>query len=206
MVVEQLSGGSDNFCYLIVSSTDKKAALVDPSLDATTALTYIKDHALTLEYIILTHYHSDHTAALPNVKRHHPLAKIVASQLDSKFITPKVNQIVKNGSKLTVGAIPLTIIHTPGHTPGGICILVDDEALITGDTLFIGDCGRTDLTGGSMKTMYETLQNKILPLPNHLIVYPGHDYGDQPSDTLGHQKKTNKTLKAKTLQDFAWIP
>ena len=76
-------------------------------------------------------------------------------------------------------------------------MIVDNEALLTGDTLFIGDCGRTDLPGGSLKEMFKTLQEKIKTLPNHLIVYPGHDYGDKPFDNLGNQKLTNKTLIVK---------
>ena len=100
----------------------------------------------------------------------------------------------------------LNFILTPGHTPGGICIIVDNEAIITGDTLFIGDCGRTDLPGGDLAQMFRTLQEKIMPLPDHLIVYPGHDYGDKPFDTLGNQKRTNKTLIAKNLEEFSKIP
>jgi glyoxylase-like metal-dependent hydrolase (beta-lactamase superfamily II) len=79
------------------------------------------------------------------------------------------------------------------------------KALLTGDTLFIGDCGRTDLPGGNLAEMFMTLQQKILPLPDELIIYPGHDYGEKPYDTLGNQKKTNKTLRAKTLQEFSMI-
>jgi len=95
---------------------------------------------------------------------------------------------------------------TPGHTKGGICIIVDDKAILTGDTLFIGDCGRTDLPGGSLQEMFHTLQQKILPLPDDLLVYPGHDYGEKPFDRLGNQKQTNKTLRARTLQEFSLIP
>lgn len=92
---------------------------------------------------------------------------------------------------------------TPGHTPGSICILVNNEAIITGDTLFIGDCGRTDLPGGNLTQMYNTLHYKIKSLPDHLIVYPGHNYGNKPFDTLGNQKLTNKTLVVKNLEEFS---
>jgi glyoxylase-like metal-dependent hydrolase (beta-lactamase superfamily II) len=100
----------------------------------------------------------------------------------------------------------LSCLLTPGHTPGGICIIVDKKALLTGDTLFIGDCGRTDLPGGSLEEMFKTLQEKIFLLSDELIVYPGHDYGEKPFDSLGNQKRTNKTLKAKTLKEFSTIP
>ncbi len=204
MTIEQIRVGVDNFSYLITS--DMQAALVDPGTDATAALKQIADKRLALLYIIITHYHGDHTAALPTAKKAHPSAKVVASQTDGRYLRVHPDLVVSDGSTLPVGSISITIISTPGHTPGGICLLVDDQALITGDTLFIGDCGRTDLGDGSLEQMYDTLQHKILPLPDYLIVYPGHDYGDKPFDTLGNQKKTNKTLRARTLQDFARIP
>ncbi len=206
MKLEQLRIGADNFSYLVISEPDKTAALVDPSIEATQALQRIHDEHLTLHYIIITHYHGDHTAALPSVKKQHPAAKVVASEADGKHLRVHPDLIVKDGTVLQVGAIPITIISTPGHTPGGICLLVNDEALITGDTLFIGDCGRTDLSDGNLKEMFDSLQKKIMPLPDSLIVYPGHDYGDRPFDTLGHQKQVNKTLLAKTLEAFAAIP
>jgi len=206
MTIEQIRVGFDNFSYLIVSELDKTAALVDPSTDASKALRQLADRHLNLLYIIITHYHGDHTAALPAVKKQHPQAKIVASEADGRYLRLRPDLTVSDGSTILVGAIPVTVISTPGHTPGGICLLVDNQALLTGDTLFIGDCGRTDLSGGGLRQMFDTLQKKILPLPDSLIVYPGHDYGDRPYDTLGHQKQVNKTLLAKTLEAFAAIP
>ena len=107
---------------------------------------------------------------------------------------------------MKVGDVNLRFILTPGHTKGGICIIVDNEAILTGDTLFIGDCGRTDLPGGSFEQMFKTLQEKIKPLPDNLIVFPGHDYGNKPFDILGNQKRTNKTLIARNLEEFSKIP
>ena len=104
-----------------------------------------------------------------------------------------------------LGYVKLDFIHTPGHTPGGMCIIVDDDSILTGDTLFIGDCGRCDLPGGSLSQMFQSLQ-KIKSLFDNLIVYPGHDYGNKPFDKLGNQKKINKTLLAKNLEDFSKIP
>jgi len=83
---------------------------------------------------------------------------------------------------------------------------VDKKALLTGDTLFIGDCGRTDLPGGSLAEMFTSLHEKIMGLPDELIIYPGHDYGEKPFDTLGNQKRTNKTLRARNLTEFSLIP
>jgi glyoxylase-like metal-dependent hydrolase (beta-lactamase superfamily II) len=126
--------------------------------------------------------------------------------LDSAKLDVKVDVKVSDHNRLKLGDIDLDFILTPGHTPGSICIIVDEEAIITGDTLFSGDCGRTDLPGGNITQMFKTLREKIMTLPDNLIVYPGHDYGDKPFDTLGNQKRTNKTLIAKNLDEFSRIP
>lgn len=122
------------------------------------------------------------------------------------MLDAKPEIIVSDGSRLKLGNIDIDFILTPGHTPGSICIIVDNKALLTGDTLFIGNCGRTDLPGGNLAQMYESLHEKIMSLPNHLIIYPGHDYGDKPFDTLRNQKMKNITLLAKNLDEFSKIP
>jgi glyoxylase-like metal-dependent hydrolase (beta-lactamase superfamily II) len=205
-MIEQIRVGLDNFSYLIFCPVQKKAAIVDPGFDATPALQIITSNTLLLDYVILTHYHSDHAAEAKRLKMHHPSTKIVASEEDGKKLPIQPDMVVSDGSKLMIGTLALSFLLTPGHTKGGICILVDDIAILTGDTLFIGDCGRTDLPGGSLQEMFHTLQQKILPLSDDLLVYPGHDYGEKPFDRLGNQKQTNKTLRAKTLQEFSLIP
>ena len=206
MTIEQIKVGWDNFCYVIFCPQTKKAAIIDPSFNASKAIKFIGSNNLKLEYIIITHYHSDHSADSWKVKKSYPSAQIVTSKIDGKKMRGEVDLFVTNSDQLKLGNIILEFILTPGHTPGGICILVDNEALVTGDTLFIGDCGRTDLPGGDLAQMFKSLQEKILPLPDHLIVYPGHDYGNKPFDTLGNQKQTNKTLLAKNLEEFSKIP
>lgn len=206
MVLEQIRVGSDNFCYVIYCPVHKKAAIVDPGFDATKALQVLTSQNVQLEYVILTHYHSDHSSETKHLKKNYPLAQIVASKEDGKRLPIRPDVVVSDGSKLKVGTIVLSFLLTPGHTSGGICIIVDGNALLTGDTLFIGDCGRTDLPGGSLEEMFQTLQEKILSLPDDLIVYPGHDYGAKPFDSLGNQKRTNKTLRARTLKEFSLIP
>ena len=206
MALEQLRIGFDNFSYIIYCQKSKKAALVDPGVDASNALQCMASKQLTLAYIILTHYHSDHSLDTSRVKQLNPSAQIVSSEHDGKQLGMKPDITVVDGSRLNLGTLTLDFLITPGHTPGGICIIVDNKALLTGDTLFIGDCGRTDLPGGSLEQMYETLHEKIIRLPDDLIVYPGHDYGDKPFDTLGNQKRVNKTLRVKTLKEFSMIP
>jgi hydroxyacylglutathione hydrolase len=206
LAIEQIKIGFDNFSYVIYCPINKKAAIVDPGLDATRTLQFIASKKLTLEYILITHHHRDHSSDSKRIKSLFPQAKLVASEVDGKKLALKPDIVVSDGSQLKIGNILLDFLVTPGHTPGGICITVDNEALLTGDTLFIGDCGRTDLPGGNLAHMYASLHEKIMHLPDQLIVYPGHDYGEKPFDSLGNQKRTNKTLKAKTLQEFSTIP
>lgn len=206
MTVKQIRTGFDNFSYIIYCQETRKAAIVDPGYDAVKLLNYISSNNLNLEYIIATHYHSDHTNEIKKIKSAIPSSEIIVSELDGKKLDLKVDKTISDKEELRLGKIILKFILTPGHTAGGLCIIVDNKALLTGDTLFIGDCGRTDLPGGSLPKMFKTLQEKIKPLPDNLIVYPGHDYGDKPSDTLGNQKLTNKAILAKDLDEFSRIP
>jgi hydroxyacylglutathione hydrolase len=206
VAIEQIRVGIDNFSYVIYCPINKQAAIVDPGFDVTKALQFVASKKLTLVYVFITHYHSDHSSDSKRVKSVFPQAKIVASESDGKKLALKPDIVVSDGSQLKIGEIVLDFLVTPGHTPGGICIVVDNEALLTGDTLFIGDCGRTDLSGGDLAQMYASLHGKVMQLPDELIIYPGHDYGEKPFDSLGNQKRTNKTLKAKNLKEFSEIP
>jgi hydroxyacylglutathione hydrolase len=206
MEIKQLKIGLDNFSYIVYCQDKKDALIVDPSYDASKALDFIKQNNLSLKYVIITHYHFDHSKDITKIKKSVSSVKIIASELDGKKLSEKVDILVKDGQKLCLGKINLEFILTPGHTEGSICILVDNKALITGDTLFIGDCGRTDLSGGNIDQMYKSLQEKIKPLPDNIIVYPGHDYGDKPFDILGNQKRNNKTLLARNIEEFSKIP
>jgi glyoxylase-like metal-dependent hydrolase (beta-lactamase superfamily II) len=155
---------------------------------------------------LITHHHSDHSSDSKRIKGLFPQTKIVTSEADGKKLALKPDIVVSDGSQLMIGTIRVDFLVTPGHTPGGLCIIVDNEAILTGDTLFIGDCGRTDLPGGNLAQMYASLHEKIMHLPDELIVYPVHDYGEKPFDSLKNQKRSNKTLKAKTLKEFSAIP
>jgi glyoxylase-like metal-dependent hydrolase (beta-lactamase superfamily II) len=109
---------------------------------------------------------------------------------------------LNEGDLITVGKINVKIIYTPGHTVDSICLLVDNQKLLTGDTLFIGECGRTDFPGGNSKSMYESLFNKLLKLDDNVEVFPGHDYGCKPSSTIGEERMSNYTLQPRSLKDF----
>jgi glyoxylase-like metal-dependent hydrolase (beta-lactamase superfamily II) len=201
MPIEQILVG-DNFSYVIYSKKTKEAVLVDPGYDTEAAMQFMADNNLNLRYIINTHHHGDHTAGNFEVQNKCS-CDIIASSTDKTHAAKGASKFVDDGEKLKLGEITLTFIQTPGHTLDGLCILVDNEAIITGDTLFIDDCGRCDLPGGSFTHMYNTLNDKIKRLPDELIVYPGHNYGPKPFDTLGNQKKSNRTLKVKNLDDFS---
>jgi glyoxylase-like metal-dependent hydrolase (beta-lactamase superfamily II) len=206
VVIEQIRIGHDNFTYVIYCPIHKKAVIVDPGFDTTKSLRFITANDLILEYIILTHYHNDHSHETKHLKKVIPSSRIVASKEDGQKLPIKPDIFVCDKSQLKVGNILISFLLTPGHTPGGICIIVDEKAILTGDTLFIGDCGRTDLPGGNFAQMYVSLHEKIMHLPDDLIVFPGHDYGEKPFDRLGNQKRVNKTLLAKNLMEFSMIP
>jgi hydroxyacylglutathione hydrolase len=203
--IEQLRVGLDNFSYIVYCPVTNEAAVVDPGFDIGPAFKAISTKGLSLHFVIVTHFHDDHAHALSQVKKS-PSLKTVASTLDSQHLNTTIDLYVEDKDEIRLGMGTLHFILTPGHTPGGLCILVDNWALLTGDTLFIGDCGRTDLPGGNLKAMFISLHQKIMPLPDGLVVYPGHDYGNKPYDTLGNQKKTNKALLAETVEALGQIP
>jgi hydroxyacylglutathione hydrolase len=103
--------------------------------------------------------------------------------------------IVRGGDTLPVGDQTFEFIHTPGHTPGGMCVLVGDAGVLTGDTLFVGACGRVDLPGADPRRMFESLTVTLRALPESLVVYPGHDYGRAPKSTIGAEKRTNPFMQ-----------
>jgi glyoxylase-like metal-dependent hydrolase (beta-lactamase superfamily II) len=108
---------------------------------------------------------------------------------------------VDAGATVTIGRIPITFVHTPGHTPGSQCFLVDGN-LISGDTLFIGGCGRTDLPGSDPTAMYESLNHTLRNLPDDTIVYPGHNYADRPQSTIGDEKQRNLCMRFPSVEEF----
>ena len=197
MFFRQIKQHGDNFSYIIAHEQTCEAAVVDSSYNTDEILKTIKTQNLQLKYIINTHGHSDHTAGNTELKTALN-AKIVAY----KQSKPPRDIVVEDGDELHVGSITLKVIYTPGHTPDGICLLVDNQKLLTGDTLFVGECGRTDLPGGNTALLYQSLFGKILKLDDGIEVYPGHDYGAKPSSTIGIERKTNYVLQPRSLSEF----
>ena len=196
MFFRQIKHYGDNFSYVIADEANREAAVVDPSFNTDTIIRLLKDHNFNVKYIINTHSHNDHTAGNDEIKSYFG-AKVVAHRLANV----KGDISVVDGDTLMVGNITIKVIHTPGHTPDGISLLADGK-LLTGDTLFVGECGRTDLHGGSPEEMYNSLFNKLAKLDDSVEVYPGHDYGPNPHSTIGLEKKTNYTLEKRTLEEF----
>ena len=197
MFFRQVQQHSDNFSYIIADDTTREAAVVDSSFNSGEITRILKAENLKLKYIINTHGHSDHTAGNQELRSTFN-AKIVAHKLSRINADLKVN----DGDIIHVGSIPLKVIYTPGHTPDGICLIVDNQKLLTGDTLFVGECGRTDLPGGNSKSLYHSLFHKILKLNDNVDVYPGHDYGPKPYSTIGEEKQSNYTLEPRSLKEF----
>ena len=196
MFFKQIQQHSDNFTYIIADEETKEAAVVDSSYNADEIIRTIETQKLQLKYIVNTHGHSDHTAGNPELQSIFG-AKIVAHKQSKMHPDLSVDE----NEILNVGKISVKIIYTPGHTDDSICLLVDDKKLFTGDTLFVGECGRTDFPGGNTKNMYESL-NRLQKLNDNIEVYPGHDYGLKLSSTIGEEKKSNYTLQPRSLKEF----
>ena len=197
------------FCYLIWCNRTKEALVIDPAGDEDRVVGYIEKKGLHLKYIVNTHGHGDHTCGNARVKELTG-AKIVMHRLDDELfnspegqkmarawgfaISPKADIHVDEGDEIRVGDVALKVIHTPGHSPGGICLL-NDGHVFTGDTLFVGSIGRTDLPGSSLNQFMQAIKEKLMTLPRETIVWPGHDYGDKPSSTIGTERVTNPWLR-----------
>ena len=197
MFFKQIQKYGDNFSYVVADEATCDAAVVDSSFNAEEIERIIKDKKLKLKCIISTHGHSDHTAGNSDLK----------SALGGQVVAHRLSRIgpdvkVDDGDVLKVGSVEIKVLYTPGHTVDGICLLVDGSKLLTGDTLFVGECGRTDLPGGSSKSLYDTFFNKLLKLSDDVEVYPGHDYGSKPFSTIGEERRTNYVLQPRSMDEF----
>jgi len=205
MIVEQLKvGPMAVFCYLVGCEHEKKCALIDPAGDTVKILGRVVDLGLEVVYVINTHAHADHTCG-NNKILNSTGAQLVVHELDApdmggalnkafslavgKRPSPQANVLVRDGDFIAIGRTGLKVIHTPGHTVGSMCLFGEGN-LFTGDTLFVDAVGRTDLKGGSLERLLESLR-KLISLPPDTIVWPGHDYGGAPVTTIEEQMKTN---------------
>lgn len=208
MIIKQLIVGSMAVCaYIVVCEKTNKAAVIDPGGDEDKILAEIENLGADVEYVIATHGHPDHVCGNRTIQEATG-AKIVMHSVDAEFFdksevksyfsmlglepSPSVDLKVEEGDEIAVGEVKLQVLHTPGHTPGGMC-LYNAPDLITGDTLFVGGLGRTDFPGGSHPELLNSIRTKLLVLPSETVVWPGHGYGGNRS-TIGEEKSSNPFL------------
>jgi hydroxyacylglutathione hydrolase len=208
MILHQFVVGSMAVCsYIVGCEETKKAAIVDPGGDEELLLAEIEKLGLTVEYIIATHGHPDHVCGNRKLQEATG-AKIIMHTADVDFFdkpevkeyfsmlgleaSPPVDIKVNAGDDIHIGNVSLKVIHTPGHTPGGICLYCAPN-IITGDTLFVGGLGRTDFPGGSHEELLESIRTHLLTLPAETVVWPGHGYGGSQS-TIGNEAASNPFL------------
>ncbi|MBU0466763.1 MAG: MBL fold metallo-hydrolase [Nanoarchaeota archaeon] len=179
----------ENFSYILVDEETKQAAVVDPGFEHEKILNKAKEQNLKITKILLTHTHFDHITDLGKLMEK-TKAKVYVHK-DESLTVPHEN--IKDNDIITLGKIKIKVLHTPGHSAGGVCFLIDNK-LFTGDTLFVNSIGRTDLPESDEKQMFQSLK-KLSKLPDNIEVYPGHDYGNKKSSTICEEKKENPFMK-----------
>ena len=197
MKVHQIQvGNMQNFTYLVEDEDTSESILIDPSWDLIELELVIKKNNLKIKYIVNTHHHFDHTVGNEAMAKS-TNAPIV--QHENSELTHDIT--VKDGDYIEFGKSKLKIIHTPGHSKDSIC-LIGDGKIFSGDTLFVGNCGRVDLPGGSASELYHSLFDILYSLDDNLIMYPGHNYGNTETSTLGQEKITNLIMQKRTQEQF----
>ncbi len=205
MIIKQLTVGQMAvFCYILGCEETRQALVIDPAGDEETVVAEAERADLKIKYIFNSHGHPDHTCGNARMKELTEASIVLHAADDDLFgsaeglrmasqwgfrPSPRADIRIEGDSTFDLGNLTLEVIHTPGHTPGGVCLL-NDGNLFTGDTLFVGSGGRTDLPGASLPTMLESIK-KLMSLPDETVIWPGHDYGDTPTSTIGREKKTN---------------
>ena len=206
-------GPMRNYVYLIGDPVTRQAAAVDPAWEVERVAQTAQEDGYTISKVLITHTHQDHTGGelfghyIPGLVElleladvpvyvHQSEAHILTSIPASSKVGTESNQVLNLG-----GELDITLIHTPGHTPGSQCFLAQNR-LVSGDTLFIGACGRVDLPNSSPEDMYDSLTNKLMRLDDRTLLYPGHNYAMQPTSTIGEQRRTNPYCQSVPLQQF----
>ena len=195
-------GPMENFVYLVGDKNAREVLVVDPAWQVDTILKVAKQEDLTIKGALISHYHFDHTNGIEELLESVD-CPVYVNKKDSPYLEFSHDNIrnMDDGARVQVGDVEITLVHTPGHTPGSQCFHVQDR-LISGDTLFIGACGRCDLPGGDAKEMYHTLTQRLMKFDDSTILFPGHNYSEKSSSTMGAEKKTNPYLMCDSLENF----
>jgi glyoxylase-like metal-dependent hydrolase (beta-lactamase superfamily II) len=196
MIFHQIDAGGDrNYSYLVGEADSGSGALFDPPYDPEGALQLAEREGLSIDFIVLTHGHADHTCGVPRAKQQTG-ARVVAHGQNPVAADIRVD----DGDTLRVGALELRFLYTPGHSDDSICTLIGDK-LITGDILFVGKVGGTDF-GENARKEYDSLHDKLMPLDDNIEVYPGHNFGVRPSSTIGDERRTNPFILCGSFDEF----
>jgi glyoxylase-like metal-dependent hydrolase (beta-lactamase superfamily II) len=204
-----------NFVYLIGDRTTGEAVVVDPAYAVDDILEVLAADGMRLTGALATHYHSDHVGgnmggyAIEGVRELLERAQVpVHVQTEEADYVRKVTDLGagdlvthRSGDRVLVGDVSIELIHTPGHTPGSQCFLVDG-ALVSGDTLFLEGCGRTDLPGGDPLALYESLTQRLAKVPDDAVLFPGHLYSPEPSASMGDTRTHNFVFMPRTAEDW----
>ncbi|MEK7866288.1 MAG: MBL fold metallo-hydrolase [Planctomycetota bacterium] len=203
LLIRQLKLGElDNFVYLIGDPVSCEAAVVDPAWDVEAILAEARRDSLRITSVLITHHHHDHTNGVKGL-----LEKVRARVYVNRGDTPHVKLsktdtiVVGARHEMRLGERVVRFLDTPGHTPGSQCFLTEGH-LFTGDTLFIGACGRVDFGESSPRQMLKSLREVLLPLPDDTLVWPGHDYDDVPCARLGDVKRRNRAVQIEDPAEF----
>jgi hydroxyacylglutathione hydrolase len=195
-------GPMGNYVYFVGDPNTHEVAVVDPAWDVDRIDEIAQEHDLTITKILITHSHFDHINGVEGLLSR-AKAKVYINRAEAELMKAVWPDLVKvdSGDTTRVGAVEITFLHTPGHTPGSQCFLVQNH-LISGDTLFIGACGRCDLPGSNPEDMYASLTQKLAKLDDRTLVFPGHNYAARPYSTIGDEKRFNPYLQFQSLQEF----
>lgn len=191
-------GGDRNFGYLVADEETAKAAVIDPAFSPESIVNFAREEGYEIEYIFNTHNHYDHTNGNATIQKLVEKPPLLLGDLD-----PETGLTVEDGARFPLGNLAVTVLHTPGHTSDAICLVVGD-AVFTGDTLFVGKVGGTDLGDGA-KAEYHSLHEKLLALPDETRVFPGHDYGTAPQSTIAHERESNPFLIQPDFEAFVHL-
>lgn len=213
-------GQMANLAYLVGSQSTREALLIDPAWSVDTLLDQAETDGMKVVGALVTHYHQDHVGGqimgfdiegVGRLLERHPVPIYVNEHEGDGMRTvtgASESDLVRKsgGDSLSLGEVRIRLLHTPGHTPGSQCFLVEEHGhpgrLVSGDTLFLGSCGRVDLPGSDPAALYESLNGTLKALPDETILYPGHMYTAEASGSLGEQKQTNPFLRVANLDQF----